>query len=242
MEIKSSADGTVVKYRLFVPKIAQRTTEALPLVVVLHGRGANQNSWLDLTPIKKGAEQFGYILAAPCARDTKSWATAKPDVFDVIANVCNLVFVDRNRIYLAGHSMGGNGTWLIGLSTPDLFAAICPMSGYMKDCPPLENARGLSPLIIHGSADDVVLPIESRRPAQNLARLGISFQYREEIGIDHSAHKLIQLNQSRMFEWFNKHPRQHSVSPEESRAKKIRKIAGQAAARGARVRLRRNSK
>lgn len=34
------------------------------------------------------------------------------------------------RIYLTGHSMGGHGTWYLGATFPDLWAAIAPCAGY----------------------------------------------------------------------------------------------------------------
>lgn len=37
--------------------------------------------------------------------------------------------IDTNRVYLAGHSMGGYGTWSIGTRHADLFAAISPQAG-----------------------------------------------------------------------------------------------------------------
>jgi len=37
--------------------------------------------------------------------------------------------IDTNRIYCAGHSLGGSGTWSIGLRHADLFAAVSPNAG-----------------------------------------------------------------------------------------------------------------
>ena len=37
--------------------------------------------------------------------------------------------VDTNRIYLTGLSMGGYGTWDLGLTHPERFAAIVPVCG-----------------------------------------------------------------------------------------------------------------
>lgn len=37
--------------------------------------------------------------------------------------------VDANRIFLSGHSMGGAGTWLLGLEFRDKFAALAPEAG-----------------------------------------------------------------------------------------------------------------
>ena len=37
--------------------------------------------------------------------------------------------MDTNRIYLTGLSMGGYGTWDLGLAYPERFAAIVPICG-----------------------------------------------------------------------------------------------------------------
>ena len=40
-----------------------------------------------------------------------------------------LVRIDRNREYIAGHSMGGWASWLLPILYPDRFAAAFPASG-----------------------------------------------------------------------------------------------------------------
>lgn len=47
---------------------------------------------------------------------------------------------DPGRIYLTGHSMGGHGTWYLGATYPDKWAAIAPCAGYPT-------------LSVYGSAD-----------------------------------------------------------------------------------------
>ena len=38
----------------------------------------------------------------------------------------------RRRIFLTGHSMGGHGTWHLGVTFPDRFAAIAPSAGWVS--------------------------------------------------------------------------------------------------------------
>jgi len=40
------------------------------------------------------------------------------DILDVMELVKSHYSVDASRIYLGGHSMGGGGTWRIGLAYP----------------------------------------------------------------------------------------------------------------------------
>jgi len=37
--------------------------------------------------------------------------------------------VDPDRVYVAGHSMGGDGSWMVGGRNADLFAAAAPLAG-----------------------------------------------------------------------------------------------------------------
>jgi pimeloyl-ACP methyl ester carboxylesterase len=53
-------------------------------------------------------------------------------VLDVIKDVRLRYNVDPDRIMLAGYGEGGNAAWDIGLSHPDMFAAVVPISSQPK--------------------------------------------------------------------------------------------------------------
>ena len=59
---------------------------------------------------------------------------------------------DPQRIYLTGHSMGGHGTWFLGVTYPDKWAAIAPCAGY-----PTLKGYGSADGLIPDSSD---VPIE----------------------------------------------------------------------------------
>ncbi len=199
----STVDGSTQPYRLYVPQ-AWSEGNPLPLAVVLHGKFVDQNAWFDYTPIKEFAEKYGYIAVAPYARgDYFYQGPGEQDVLDIIAEVERIYSVDPERVYLMGHSMGGWGTWWIGLRHPDLFATICPMAGFA----PLEllpNALHLDPLIIHDATDPIVSVEHSRSAVARLQGLGISYSYREEQGYGHDS-RMIGDNLDRVFEWLNAH-------------------------------------
>jgi pimeloyl-ACP methyl ester carboxylesterase len=52
------------------------------------------------------------------------------DALEVLADGKRLFKPDNQKIYLTGHSMGGHGTWYLGATYPDHFAAIAPCAGY----------------------------------------------------------------------------------------------------------------
>lgn len=201
----SSYDGSIQPYRMYIPE-GKSAPNPLPLAVVLHGKGVDQNAWFDFTPVREYAQQYGYVIAAPYGRgDFFYRGAAEQDVLDVIEDVKKKVSIDPDRIYLMGHSMGGWGCWWIGLRHPDLFATICPMSGFALT-ELLFNATHLDPFIIHDTDDPIVAVEQSRWPAQKLSEYGISFRYREETGYGHKS-KMIGDNFPRVFDWMNAHRR-----------------------------------
>jgi len=212
----SNYDGTTQPYRLYRPDTgAGATTAPRPLLVVLHGKGVDHNAWFDFTPVKDHAGRRGYVVAAPLGRG--DWFYRGPgeqDVLDTIADVKRVVAIDPDRVYLAGHSMGGWGTWWIGLRNPDLFATIVPMAGWAPpgaqdthgDGEIVGNALHLDPLIIHDAGDPIVPVSESQAAAAALARAGISHALRIEHGYGHAS-KMIGDNFDRMFAWFETHRR-----------------------------------
>ncbi len=208
LTFKSTWDGTEQPYRLFLPGEA-KAGEPLPLVVVLHGKGVDQNAWFDLTPIKEAAAQYGYIAAAPYGRGNFWYrGAAEQDVLDIIEEAKRNHPVDPARVCLIGHSMGGWGTWWIALRNPDAFATVVSMSGFAP-MDMLPSADGLNPFIIHDETDPIVSAENSRRPAARLAELGISYRYRETHGYGHSS-GLIGDSLDDAFAWFAAHRRNES--------------------------------
>ncbi len=52
------------------------------------------------------------------------------DVLEAIEDVCEKYPVDRDRISVFGHSMGGCATWYLAAHYPDLFSCAVPLAGY----------------------------------------------------------------------------------------------------------------
>lgn len=205
LTFSSTFDKSEQPFRLYLPS-AIKSDGALPMVVVLHGKYVDQNTWFDNTPIKEAAEKHGYIAAAPHGRG--NWFYRGPgeqDVFDIVDLLKAQYTIDENRIYLMGHSMGGCGTWWLAARRPDVFATICPMAA-MAPHDLMGNMAPLDPLIIHSGDDDVVPVSGGREAAHWLAERGISFRYVEESGYGHSS-TLIGDNFDRIFAWFAAHRR-----------------------------------
>ena len=70
-----------------------------------------------------------FIVATPYGRgEVAGYAgIAEGDVLRVMDDVARAYNVDPDRVHLTGLSMGGGGTWQIGLRYPDRFASITPV-------------------------------------------------------------------------------------------------------------------
>lgn len=166
------------RYGLYVPP-SYRPTKEYALVICLHGAGFTGDAYLERWQPRLGED---YILACPTLIQGTWWTrTAEELVLATMREVEARYRIDPNRVFLTGMSNGGIGTYLIGSHHAARLAGIAPMASGLDDVlmPFVENLRHTPVYIIHGRHDEV-MPVEmSRSMAQELARLGFSYVYRE---------------------------------------------------------------
>jgi len=181
------------------------------LVLSLHGAGVEADGQARAYKLK----DWAYIVAATNRRafgfDWEDWG--RLDALEVLADASRLFGTDPDRTYLTGHSMGGHGTWQIGATLPDLWAAIAPSAGWYsfssygsgvvyKDPTPVERilARANDPsettelarnflhygvYILHGDQDDDVPVAQARFMRELLGKFHPDFCYYERPGAGH---------------------------------------------------------
>jgi predicted peptidase len=132
-----------------------------PLIVFLHGsgeRGTDLDKLKIHGPLKyiKNHELDAFILAPQCAENS-NWNAES--LYQLIQKVCKENNIDTNRIYLTGLSMGGWGTWDLGLAHPEMFAALVPIASFVNLMQEDEacKAKAIPIRIFHGLLDDVVI-------------------------------------------------------------------------------------
>ena len=107
------------------------------------------------------AKDWGTLVAAtnrrPRGFNWEDWG--RLDALEVLNIAKNKFHPDPKHIYLTGHSMGGHGTWFLGATHPDKWAAIGACSGY----PTLKG---------YGSADGLVPDSSRSAMEQMLLRAG----------------------------------------------------------------------
>lgn len=223
LSFHSDVDDTEQPYGLYIPPNYDES-RAYPLVISLHGAGSNHRLNLrrvfgksnvgDETDVEASRyfpnwEDRDYIVASPLARGTMGYqGVAEKDVLDVLADVKRRFAIDENRIYLTGLSMGGGGTLWLGLSRPDIWAAIAPVcpappAGTDQLAP---NALNLPVRIFQGGADPVVRPEGTRAWVEQLRELGTRVEYDEYPGVLHDSW-VQAYRDGQIFDWFDQHVR-----------------------------------
>jgi predicted esterase len=184
---RSAVDETLQPYRLLIPSDYDGSTP-LPLLVALHGMGGDENSMFDSygKELPVDVNKAGFIMVAPKGREPASMyrGTAEKDVLDVIAEVERDYKVDKSRVYLMGHSMGGFGTWSIAMDHPDLFAALGPISGGGNP-DGMAKLRDIPQYVTHGNDDRTVNVNSSRTMVEAGKKAGENIVYVEVPGGSH---------------------------------------------------------
>ena len=172
-----------LKYLLFLPPDYQaRSGQRWPLMLFLHGAGERgSNVWKVAAhgPPKKVAEHpdFPFIVVSPQCPEGQIWSNET--LLALLDEIIQRYAADPGRIYLTGLSMGGYGTWNLGLTYPEKFAAIVPICGggemitvMLTSREKTEALRTLGVWAFHGAKDPVVPLEESQRMVAALEKVG----------------------------------------------------------------------
>lgn len=154
-------DGKQIPYYLYQPPDSPND-EKYPLIVALHGAenflssqedflryaGYYATGWLDSSLQK----QYPSFVIAPHINDPLSreegyhgWENSKTIVFlDSLLNYTMEKYnnIDKNRVYLTGHSMGGSASFEVPFFIKNRFAATMPLNtanGCTNLCPLVED-------------------------------------------------------------------------------------------------------
>ena len=172
-------------YLLFLPEgYAADPAKRWPLILFLHGAGERGTDvWLVAKhgppKIDTTAANFPFIVVSPQCPPGENWSNDL--VMGLLDEVESKYAVDTHRVYLTGLSMGGFGTWDLGVSHPDRFAAIAPICGggeFIKVYLAAERQKAaltsLAVWAFHGAKDPVVPLDESQRMVNYLQQQGVT--------------------------------------------------------------------
>jgi len=210
-----------LNYLLFLPEgYDAKAAKRWPLILFLHGSGERgTNVWKVAThgPPKNVTTHpdFPFIVLSPQCPDHQVWS--KDVLLALLDDIEAKYAVDKSRLYLTGLSMGGYGTWDLGLTHPEKFAAIAPICGGGEMISAIlssrEKAQAFKTLGVwafHGGKDPVVPLAESQRMVDALKKAGVQdvkFTVYPDAGHDSWTETY---NNPELYQWFLAHERQSS--------------------------------
>ena len=189
-----------MQYRILKPLNFQKSKK-YPVVLFMHGageRGSDNRSQLkhgsNLFSSTMNREKFEAFVIFPQCPNKSYWANIdysfKPnglgfsfkehaEPMKSLALVMNLMddfskneYVDTDRIYVMGLSMGGMATFELLYRQQNFYAAAIPICGGANEATAQKYAASTPVWIIHGADDKTVNPVYSLKMAQAIIDAG----------------------------------------------------------------------
>jgi predicted peptidase len=197
-----------LNYLVYLPPAYEKDNKEWPLVLFLHGsgeRGEDLNFVKRLGPpmLVEQGKDFPFILISPQCQLGRRWdPLALTTLLDEVEKNYR---IDKNRVYVTGLSMGGEGTWKLAFAEPYLFAAIAPVCGrtgsyYLDAC----DIKNLPIWVFHGAKDDVVSISESERIVKALKECGSDVRFTVYPEANHNAWTETY-NNDELYNWLLEH-------------------------------------
>ena len=195
----SESQGIYQHYGLYIPTTYVPETPS-PGLLWLHPRSSGTThlagAWVPGI-IRQLGERSGRVVFSPSARGSSTWYVGRghESFLETWEDAMASFSIDPDRVVVAGHSMGGFGSYLVGLLYPDRFAAAFPIAGattqggWLGVGAPvepqdggdaeaelmfniIENARNVPYVIFQGTEDELVWVTGVTRMALRFDELG----------------------------------------------------------------------
>jgi len=184
-----------LEYALAAPTDAKER----PLVVVMHGRGADMNDLADVAPM---TDRGGYRFVFPNAPHPfqpypgttfgrtwfDGWPPGRQSLDESRARLLRFLdeIVERyptpdGKLLISGFSQGGAMSFDVGFRTKQKVAGLVSMSGalFENELPEAASWPKVPVLIVHGTSDDMIPVLVARRARRFLETHGFEPEYHE---------------------------------------------------------------
>lgn len=146
-----------INYALYKP---EGSGDNMPLIVSLHGAGERGD---DLNKIYRHAlpryikegEEFPAVVLMPQCPGRVVWNNVVFEIKALIDKIVKEYNIDVHRVSVTGQSMGGCGTWEMGMTFSNFFSCIAPICGVNFSWR-AENLKNMPIWAFHGDADGIV--------------------------------------------------------------------------------------
>ena len=171
-----------------------------PMIFFLHGVGSCGDTFekLEKNPYFLNGLTDRFITYAPLCNSV-SWFDLFEHLKALLEFAANEKYVDDERIYGMGASMGGYGIWQLAMSVPEYFAAIVPICGggmYWS----AYRLKNVPIWAFHGEDDEVVLCRESVKMTEAVNSCGGTAKLTVCQGVAHNSWDSVYNNES-VFDW-----------------------------------------
>lgn len=191
-------DDLPLRYVMSVP--SGRTDDKSPLIIMMHGRGADAYDLADIAPLLDGPGGYRFIFpnaprpweAQPGMTFGFTWFDGWPPrgesfhesrrlVLEFLDAVVNRYPIPADKLIISGFSQGALVALDVGFRTGQTVAGLVAMSGaiYENELPDLDSHRDMRVLIVHGTNDEVIPVNAARRTRRVLEDHGIELEYHE---------------------------------------------------------------
>jgi predicted peptidase len=202
-----------VNYLLYIPRdYGKDATKKWPLLLFLHGYGERGD---DLQLLKKhplpklldAQADFPFLVVSPqLSSELFPWTEMLEPLKALLDRIAETYAVDRSRISVTGLSMGGAGTWEMGLRYPRAFAALVPIAGFYRlgsrEVPADLAALKEVPIwAFHGAADTSVPAWESEILVKALQQMGSNVRFTLYPDADHEQAWLRAYADPALYDW-----------------------------------------
>ena len=172
---RSEVDGST-QYYAVMPPSGFDAAKKYGLILSLHGASVEAGGQAAAYSPKSWAYLVAPTNRRPFGFDWEEWG--RLDAVEALDHALATFAIDPTRVHLTGHSMGGHGTWHVGVHHAGRFGVIAPSAGWIsfdtyggspipdgpigraraasKTLDFVDNLAARSVYIIHGAKDDNV--------------------------------------------------------------------------------------
>jgi phospholipase/carboxylesterase len=189
----------------FVEVVPDDERSDLPLIVAIHGRGADATDLAGLStelfpehyrwilpqgprPVNLGGGYTGWAWYELGEQQADTVVNSRGLLMTFLDELLDQRGIARDRAVLMGFSQGAVMTMHAGLSSPEPYAGLIAMSGYLPAAetltPILPERRDRKLLMVHGIQDQVLNVRLGREARDFLQAAGLQPEY-EEFPMDH---------------------------------------------------------
>jgi predicted peptidase len=188
------ANGQSMPYAVWLPP-DYSPAQQWPVILFLHGGGHRGADGIFPVLDGIGPQLWQNPKRIPCLvvmpqlpSAVREWDGSRNNIaLEALEAVVVKYGGDRNRLYLTGLSVGGDGTWRLAAAHPELFAAAMPIAGRGSAVVSVSQVPALKSLplwVFHGGLDD---PTYDRKLVAEIQAEGNpNIQYTEYRGVGHN--------------------------------------------------------